>query len=368
MPAAADTVSEDEADFATTWHSVFFVLYCFVMSVSLVFYLCLLRAIATFGRKETVVYFALIFLFFTSLVEDAVVVQQFIMAHVETAKTTSLCQLFAYVVFGNRILQAEITVALAFYAWFAIEKKVAAVEKSGTHYFPAVVIALLLLELIISIWPAMNVAGSEDSGQFCHLLDQDYARQRRTGWLYLVIFPYLLPLLLCAFPCIRLGLKLRAGATVEPNTSLAKISLVVAVSYFFFHLLYYLLMLGREIEALMLDRPAWRKVLGMHVWYITRPMFALIAYGWHIVVPLAPFAFDEDLRAVFPGSWMNRRRLEGEENTRRNTMAQIEAVKEVSLREGHDPNGNRFQNPLHFMSEASEAEVISEIRLDDTPV
>ena len=29
--------------------------------------------------------------------------------------------------------------------------------------------------------------------------------------------------------------------------------------------------------------------------HITRPMFAVISYGWHICVPLAPFAFDGDI-------------------------------------------------------------------------
>ena len=96
----------------------------------------------------------------------------------------------------------------------------------------------------------------------------------------------------------------------------------MVVGYFFFHLLYYFLMLGRETEAMVLDRSRWRKLLGLHVWYmidcsgrefnggctltelyrstsryITRPMFALIGYGWNIVVPLAPFAFDTDFQA-----------------------------------------------------------------------
>ena len=75
-----------------------------------------------------------------------------------------------------------------------------------------------------------------------------------------------------------------------------KTTLSVVVGYFFFHLLYYSLMLGRETEAMVLDRSRWRKLLGLHVWYITRPMFALIGYGWNIVVPLAPFSFDPDFQ------------------------------------------------------------------------
>jgi hypothetical protein len=77
------------------------------------------------------------------------------------------------------------------------------------------------------------------------------------------------------------------------------ITLSVVVGYFFFHLLYYALMLGRETESLVLDRSHWRKLLGLHVWYITRPMFALIGYGWNIIVPLAPFSFDPDFQVGY---------------------------------------------------------------------
>ena len=42
----------------------------------------------------------------------------------------------------------------------------------------------------------------------------------------------------------------------------------MVVGYFFFHLLYYFLMLGRETEAMVLDRSRWRKLLGLHVWYM----------------------------------------------------------------------------------------------------
>jgi hypothetical protein len=61
-------------------------------------------------------------------------------------------------------------------------------------------------------------------------------------------------------------------------------------------------MAGREAEASSMNRSAWRQLLSLHVWYVTRPMFAVIAFGWHIVVPLAPFALDPDLADYFPGT------------------------------------------------------------------
>ena len=42
--------------------------------------------------------------------------------------------------------------------------------------------------------------------------------------------------------------------------------------------------------------------------YITRPMFACISLGWHIITPLAPFVFDEELVDTFPGKWVNKHR------------------------------------------------------------
>jgi hypothetical protein len=56
------------------------------------------------------------------------------------------------------------------------------------------------------------------------------------------------------------------------------------------------------------------------IWFITRPMFALIGYGWHIIVPLTPFVFDPDLFDSFPGQYVNRKRLEIRRNDPRNNI------------------------------------------------
>ena len=74
-------------------------------------------------------------------------------------------------------------------------------------------------------------------------------------------------------------------------------------------------------------------------------MFALIGYGWNIVVPLAPFAFDTDFQArklenasrhclfeldtpfqtVFPGTWINRHKIAAKEEETRNSICMSDA-------------------------------------------
>lgn len=63
----------------------------------------------------------------------------------------------------------------------------------------------------------------------------------------------------------------------------------------------------------------------MHVWYITRPMFALIGYGWYIIVPLTPFAFDPDLMMEFPGNFFNRALITAKDEQNRNSICLSDA-------------------------------------------
>ncbi len=95
----ASVVEDAQADFTSRllwvqgWQSVFFTLYCIVMGVSLAIYLCLLRAVATIGgRKETPLYLFLLLHFLTTLVEDGVIVHQFILIHHHTTHTEFLCR------------------------------------------------------------------------------------------------------------------------------------------------------------------------------------------------------------------------------------------------------------------------------------
>ena len=130
------------------------------------------------------------------------------------------------------------------------------------------------------------------------------------GWLYYVLFPYFIPLVLVLYPAFKIVMKIRQchGAATERERCQYQIVLSVIGGYFFFHMFYYLLWMGRETEALILEKSAFRQLLGLHVWYIARPLFALINLGWHITTPLSPFVFDADLLEELPGPWVNKNR------------------------------------------------------------
>lgn len=135
------------------------------------------------------------------------------------------------------------------------------IEHLVKRFFPLILLLFLLTELLLGIWPALNVRGS--NGPRCLHIDDSFATERKHGWLYLVLFPYGIPLLLCIFPVILLAIKVRAKTCLNRQwMSEAKITLATIGSFFLFHLLYYLLMLCRELEALTLDRPEWHRVLG----------------------------------------------------------------------------------------------------------
>lgn len=353
-------VESDENDFngrsswANSWQTMFFSLYCIVMFFSLFFYLCLLRAIALGNRsKETPTYFFMVLLFFTSLVEDALVIQQFITLHHDSVHTPVTCRLFTYVLFGNKILQPLIVMTMLIYTYLLVEMKNTPVQQKTKEYFPMLVLVMWGIELFLTIWPTMNVT-SGATGQYCYHIDDSYETERRTGWLYHLIFPFILPLVIGLVPALLILNKLRRGLIVACQEVPVNLALVLAASFFFFHLLYYTLMLGREAEALALDRADWRRLLGLHVWYITRPMFALIAYGWHVVVPLAPFAFDHDFFNVFPGTWINRRRIALKEESSRNSFRMNEPSprkKNPAKSDESDPKLS-FENPLASAMEA----------------
>ncbi|XP_059089044.1 uncharacterized protein LOC131885120 [Tigriopus californicus] len=326
-----DDVELDQSDFssnvrwAKSWQSIFFALYCFVMLISLILFLCLLRSVARNNKKEIPTYFFLIFIFFLSLVEDALIIHQFILVNVKTRHTTTLCQFFTYVVYGNKIVLALTVTSMVIYTWVHVEFKRSVIEQTMRKYFPVLIIGLFVVELLLAIEPTLNVRGSA-AEQYCYHVDKRFSTRRRTGWLYLVLYPYFVPLVVCLFPCIKLGLKLRDKAVLSIFVPHVKVTLVTVIGYFFFHVLYYLLMLAREIEASVLDLNYWRQLLGLHIWYITRPMFALVAYGWYIVVPLGPFLFDPDFMGEFPGNFLNRQELVHKDEENRNSICMSDTV------------------------------------------
>ena len=91
--------------------------------------------------------------------------------------------------------------------------------------------------------------------------------------------------------------------------------LAVCGGYFFFQLLYYTLTLWHLVAK---DKEGFRAV----IWFLLRPMFALIGYGWHLVTPLTPFVFDKDFYDFFPGRFVYRKKFEvrQEENAQFNSI------------------------------------------------
>ena len=74
-----NSVEEDEFDIQrglqSVWAITFGVLYLIVMSTSVLLYLLVVRAVARNGRRENVTFFLIFFLFFTALVEYALIIE-----------------------------------------------------------------------------------------------------------------------------------------------------------------------------------------------------------------------------------------------------------------------------------------------------
>ena len=120
-------VDSDVSDFngasrwSEMWLPIFFSLEVVVMAVSFGLNLCLLRAVAKNGQqKETPVYLFILWLFFTKLVEDAVIVGQFIKYEAPKYNhTTAMCQFETFVVLGNRQVTYEFILSAPMcLAWF----------------------------------------------------------------------------------------------------------------------------------------------------------------------------------------------------------------------------------------------------------
>ena len=356
-----DDVDQDQSDFsgisrwALMWQAIFFVMDLVVMAISLVLNLCLLRGMARNPQKETTVYWLLMWLFFTSLVDDALLVGQFIkLYNTDLIHSTALCQFETFVVLGNRVLQVLTLLFLVYYAWIQTEFKKTAIENKTKQFLPLVILTLVLAEVLVAIGPAMNVR-SQANVKKCYYVDDSAYTRSVTGWLYLVIFPYFLPLVLASFPMIRIAMKLRNAS--YQMTEYFKIQnyvvLSVAGGYFLFHLMYYLMSFGSYVYILADGVEGLRMIFYKPVWFILRPMFALIGYGWHIVTPLSPFIFDKDFLDVFPGKYVNRKRLEVREDTRHDIVL---TPKSSWSNMNNNAASTEFHNPVTANYELDERE------------
>jgi len=288
------------------WSAIFSIMHVLVLLISIILYLSVVRAIANNNRKENPTYFLILFLFFTSLVDHAIVIEEFMAIFGHFVFSTANCQFITFTVYGNKILQACTMLVLLYYNWAATELKTTKFVVEVKKYFPVVILVLFLAEVLLALEPALNVEAGQ-SGQFCVFVNQEWNVQRRHGWLYNSLLPYLIPLIVVIFPVIKLSLKLKESHIIEPRKSYVLISLAVTGGYFLFYFLYYMLMTAREIESMMLERSEWNKLLGMTLWYMTRPMFTLVGHGWHIVVPLSCFILDKDLKKEWPGPLLHKK-------------------------------------------------------------
>jgi len=297
-----NSVEQDEFDIQqglqSVWAITFGVLYLLVMSISVFLYLLVVRAVARNGRRENVTYFLIFFLFFTALVEFALIIEEFMSRFGYFLFTNINCQLFTYTLYGNRILQICIVLGILYYNLLAVYLKTARFELLSKRYFPVLVVLLLLLEMVIVLRPTLNMRASI-AEQWCEFVDQ--SRRIPDLWLYSVLFPYFLPLVASIGPAIYLTLRLKEGEIIEPKKSQVRVCLAVVSGYFLFYLLYFILLTAKQVEYIMLDRSEWNRLLGLSVWFITRPMFILIGHGWHIMVPLACLTLDKELRREWPG-------------------------------------------------------------------
>ena len=205
-------VEQDENDFSSTtpianiWQVIFFSLDCIVMLVSLFLNMCLVRAIARNIYKETPLYFFILFIFFTSLVDDALIIEHFMTLFGHQQHTTSICQFFMFTTIGNRLLQVNTVLALLYYSWICLEQKKTSIEQNVKLFFPLILVGLILVEIIFASAPASQVRGSKDHSKCLYKDDVSENSQRITGWLYMVAFPYYVPLAISIFPVFRISI------------------------------------------------------------------------------------------------------------------------------------------------------------------
>ena len=205
-----------QSGLASTWAICFSVLYLMVMVLSVLLYLALVRALATSPRTSCVTYHLVLLLFFTALVEFAVLIEELMNSFGVSLHTTANCQLLQYTVFGNRLLQAATMLTMLYSNTLAVYLKTCRAEVCLRRWFPLLVALLLLLELATCLPPALGVRASL-AGQWCEHRSQESSSLE--GWVHGSLLPYWVPLVASLPPCVYLGLRLRRAQVLEPRQS-----------------------------------------------------------------------------------------------------------------------------------------------------
>ncbi len=257
-------------------------------------------------KESSIAFIFLLFFFFTSLVDDALIVSNFMTLLGYRASTTAACRFSHFVHLGNHLLQVFGVIALLYLTMTLLELKSKRMENQARKLLPLLFAGLLVLEVVFALPPAFNVKAK---GKHCVYIDSTTGTVV-TGWLDEVLLPYFIPFLICMYPFVKIVYQVKKpDGTTQRVRAQCHIVLSVTGGFFFFNLLYYLFWLGRQIESLILDKSRFRDFLSWHVWYVIRPVFSLITLGWHISTPLAPFIFDSELLHEFPGPWVNKNRF-----------------------------------------------------------
>ena len=174
--------------------------------------------------------------------------------------TDTNCKLVTFIIYGNRILQVSTAMTMLVYNTLATYLKTTKFQLMTKRYLPVIVLFLLLLETLLVLYPTLGVRSSLGN-QNCQFIRTDMGSRMTISWLYTVLLPYFLPLVLAVGPVIYLALRLREGLIIEPQRSEVVVTLAVVSSYFLFYLLYFILMIARNIEFLV-DMSQMHRMIG----------------------------------------------------------------------------------------------------------
>ena len=150
---------------------------------------------------------------------------------------------------------------MLYYNTLAAYLKTSKFQLVTKRYFPVIVMLLLLLETFMVLSPTLGIRSSI-AEQHCVYGDTSVEARSRLGWLYNVLFPYFLPFVAAVGPFIFLSIRLKEGHIIEPHKSQVLVSLAVVGGYFVFYLLYYILMVARQVEFLVDTSSSMQRLIG----------------------------------------------------------------------------------------------------------
>ena len=271
-------VEDDEFDIQSGlmagWAVTFCLLYIIVMVFSIVLYLLTVRAMALEIRSHNTTYLFVMVLFLAAVVEFGVIMGEFLARFGHFSYSELNCKLVVFARHGNRILQVGLTgddsdltlvqvttiLTMLGYASLAVYLKTTRFQLVTRRYFPVLALVLVTVSTLTVLQPTLNVR-SNPTEQWCQYVHPDLQSRLVSGWLYTVILPYLLPLLLSVGPSVYLALRLRAGLIIEPLRSQVMVTLAVLTSYFIFYLLHFILMTARQVNF-MTGPTSMHRLLG----------------------------------------------------------------------------------------------------------